>query len=394
LGEIIPQGQHFRARYTREATSHTPGLTFSTYKAADDWLADEQRLIERGEWTPPAQRRAEAEAAAYVDTLTFGAYAAGWIDARQVRGRALRPRTAEHYRDLLARWMIPLASRPVASLTRADVAAWYRQLPERPTMRKHAYALARAVMATAVRDGLVEKNPVDIVGASAKTTAKPFVLPTADEVAQMADAMPPAHRLAVLLAAWCGLRFGEVAALRRSDFVTTDAGMVLRVRRGVVRVANVYTEGPTKSDAGARDVIVPPHIVADVKAHLRDHARWGADGLLFPPTHDGTAFLTEGQLSGHTPKLKRDGTVREPATGFRAARLAAGLPTLTFHGLRHFAGTTYAVAGATPRELMAMMGHNDLAVSMRYQHATASRAETLAARMSAIAAAETGTTPS
>ena len=33
----------------------------------------------------------------------------------------------------------------------------------------------------------------------------------------MAEAMPPAHRLLVLLADGIGLRFGELAELRRSD---------------------------------------------------------------------------------------------------------------------------------------------------------------------------------
>lgn len=394
LGQIQTHRDHWRARYTRHGQTHTPGHTFSSFALADQWLADEQRLIDRDEWTPPAQRRAEAEAVAYVDALTLADYAERHIAERRTKGRALAPRTAEHYRDIAARWLTPLDARPVTQITRADVAAWYAQLPDHPTMRKHSYAFLRQVMGAAVREGLIEKNPVDIPGASAKTTPAKFVLPTADQVAALADAMPPEHRLAVLLAAWCGLRFGEVSALRRSDLVTTDEGMTLRIRRGVVRVGNRMVEGPTKSAAGERDVIVPPHIVADVKAHLKDHAQWGKAGLLFPSTTKGSAFLTQGQLAGHKTKLYRNGTVKEAGSGFRGALEAVGgLEGVTFHKLRHFAGTNLAVAGATTKELMDFMGHADLTIAMRYQHTAQNRAELLAARMSAIAAAETGTQP-
>ncbi len=391
LGQIMAKGPHWRARYTRNGQNHTPGRTFSTFKLADDWLADEQRLIDRDEWTPPAQRRQDAEAAAYVDSLTLAEYAENWITNRRVRGRELRPRTAEHYRDIAARWFPPLDARPVAAIERAEVGTWYTTRPDNPTMRKHSYDLLRSIMASAVRDGLIERNPVEIPGASAKTTPARFELPTAEQVAALADAMPAEHRLAVLLAAWCGLRFGEVSALRRSDVVAeADAGMVIRVRRGVVRVQNTYQEGPTKSDAGQRDVVVPPHIAAEIRDHLKRFAQWGADGLLFPPTRPETGFLTQGQLAGHKAKLAKNGSVREAGSGYRGACESVGLVGVSFHKLRHFAGTNLAIAGATTRELMDFMGHSDLNVAMRYQHASQSRAEQLAARLSAIAGIETG----
>lgn len=393
LGEIMRNAQHYRARYTRGAQTHTPGHTFPSYELADQWLAAEQLLIARDEWTPPATRRAQAEAAARVETLTLGEYAEQWIATRRVRGRELRPRTAEHYRDLVARWFPPLTSRPVAAITRAEASAWFLALPDRPTMRKHAYDLLRSVFASAVRDGLIERNPVDIPGASAKVRPRRFVLPTGDQVQALADAMPPEHRLAVLLAAWCGLRFGEVVALRRSDFTTDDTGAtVMHVRRGVVRVANRHQEGPTKTDAGARDILLTPDVAAEVRTHLARFAQWGADGLLFPSTRAGGDYLTEGQLMGHAPVVGKGGKVTQAGNGFRGARAAVGLDSLTFHGLRHFAGTHYRLAGATDRELLDFMGHTDLHVALRYQQQAQSRAEQLAARMAVIARADRGAT--
>src|SRR5699024_9997243 len=74
LGSIVPTRNAFKVRYWRNGSLHTAGRTFSSYKLADDWLADEQRLIDRDEWTPPAQRRAEAEATTRVNALMFGEY--------------------------------------------------------------------------------------------------------------------------------------------------------------------------------------------------------------------------------------------------------------------------------------------------------------------------------
>ena len=64
--------------------------------------------------------------------------------------------------------------------------------------------------------------------------------------------MPERHRLMVLLAAWCGLRFGELTELRRSDLDLKNGR--IRVRRAVVHVDGVAVVGTPKSDAGTRDV--------------------------------------------------------------------------------------------------------------------------------------------
>lgn len=375
----------YRASYVGpDHGTHTPGQQFGTREAAEGWLRDEQRLIDRGDWIPPADRRKAAE----VSALTFGEYSEEWISSRLVNGRPLKARTAEHYRDIRARWFAALLERPLSSITPAEVDAWFRALPDAPTMRQHAYALLRSVYRSAVAAQLVATNPVVLERVNARPKPAEVELLTAADVGRLADAMPDRHRLAVLLAAWCGLRFGEVAALRRRDF-DLDEG-VLRVERAIVTVAGQRVETTPKSDAGTRRVVIPPHLVPDVKAHLRDHAQWGRDGLLFPSTTDDQPFVTPSMVYGNAPTFRKDGTPRKAGSGYYLARHTLGRPDLPFHKLRHFAATTYAIAGATDRELMAMMGHSSHQVAMRYQHAAKGRAESLAARMSQLAHVEQG----
>ena len=162
---------------------------------------------------------------------------------------------------------------------------------------------------------------------------KKIVPATLAELAALTKAMPSKYQLLVLLAAWCGLRFGELAELRRSDVDVTNG--VIHVRRGVVRTSGGRKVKDPKSDAGKRSVALPPHLLPVVKDHIREHAAMGRDGLLFPATH---------------------GEQLAPSTLYRVlypARAKAGREDLRFHDLRHTGAVLAASTGATLAELMA-----------------------------------------
>ena len=75
----------------------------------------------------------------------------------------------------------------------------------------------------------------------------------------------------ILLASWCALRFGELTELRRKDIDLGEDDEVIRVERGVVRVGDGFQVTTPKSDAGIRDVAIPPHLVPLLEAHLETH---------------------------------------------------------------------------------------------------------------------------
>ena len=193
---------------------------------------------------------------------------------------------------------------------------------------------------------------------------------TLSELAEIVTAMPERRRLMVQLAAWCGLRFGELAELRRKDLDLRSR--VIKVRRSVVR-AKVDSDEESgrqaivkasKTDAGVRDVPIPPHLLDDVRAHLRDHAEEGRDGLLFP----GRAghHLTTSSFYGRESTFRKDNSLYRTGHGWFEARRLAGRPDLHFHDLRHTGLTNAAVAGATMAELMALAGHSTPGAAMRY----------------------------
>jgi integrase len=156
----------------------------------------------------------------------FGAYADAWLATR-----SLTPRTRAEYRKILAGHLAPqFGTVPLDDITRCWC-DWYARLAATtgPTRRAHAYALLRSILNRAVADDLIGSNPCRVRGAGHMKRAKHIRPATLAELGVITDAMPDQYRAAVLLAAWCGLRFGELAHLRRKD-VDLKYGL-LHVRR-------------------------------------------------------------------------------------------------------------------------------------------------------------------
>lgn len=372
----LPSGR-FQARYTGpDGTEHRGPVTFTTKGDAAAWLSMEQAAIVEHRWRPAAPEVPEAAPAP-----TFLEYAAKWLAARE-----LKPRTREEYRKLLglpkvvaegatvrkdARTATALADRwggvALDAITPADVRAWYATLdPTKPTHRAHLYALLRTVLATAVEHGDLAANPCAIRGAGKAKRARKIEPATLAELAAIRENLEPRFHALVDVAAWCALRFGELTALRRQD-VDLSAG-VLRIRRAVTWVDGQAIVGTPKSEAGVRDVTIPPHLTEGLRAHLAKHAEPGRDGLVFPAA--GGGFLNHGSF------YKR----------WKTAREAAGRPDLRLHDARHTGAVMAAQAGATVRELMDRLGHTTPTTALLYQHTADGRAAELARRLSAMAA--------
>jgi integrase len=360
----LPSGR-FQARYTGPdghmyAARRENGqpLTFETKGDANDWLSLRRSEILRNDWLPPSAPKASP--------VTVREFAEAWLSHRD-----LEDRTRDHYAQLLRDHVFPkFGSTPVPGVTPAEVRTWHANLGKvtGPTARSHAYALLRTIMNTAVADDLIAANPCRVRGAGQTKRVKKIVPATLAELEALTKAMPAKYQLLVLLAAWCGLRFGELAELRRSDVDIVKGA--IHVRRGVVRTnAGRVVKGP-KSDAGKRTVALPPHLLQVVKSHIRDHAAMGRDGLLFP--------------AGHGEQLA-------PSTLYRVfypARKKAGREDLRFHDLRHTGAVLAASTGATLAELMARLGHSTPGAALRYQHAAQDRDRVIAAALSKLVAGQ------
>ena len=319
--ERLPSGR-YRARYRHDGRKHTAPVTFQDKETAQQWLRMERRSIEDDplHWTPPAQRAKAAQEARRRRGVTFGEFADAWLAGRRVKGRPLADRTRAHYRNLLDEHLLPMfADVPLTSIEPEDVDAWHAVLlPHAPTMRAHAYSLLRTILGTATDRRLIASNPAKIRGAGNVDRAHDVRPASLTELETIAAHMPEPHRLMVLLAAWCALRFGELAELRRADVLTGKG--IIRVRRGVVRAEGKTIVKDPKTKAGSRDVAIPPHLLPAVREHLLQHTDPGAQGLLFAARNGGN--LASSTCYG------RESTDQRPGGGGRwfAFDLADRLP--------------------------------------------------------------------
>jgi integrase len=349
----------WRAQYYAGGRRYRAPKMFRTKREARQWLNAVQTDMLRQVWIEPTTTAAAPGAA----VLTLASYAGLWLEQRD-----LKDRTREHYRKLLDAHILParLAPLPIKSITADDVREWYADLDRStPTLRAHCYGLLRTILGTAVTDRKISANPCVIRGAGSARRAVQIRPASLDELVKLTDAMPERYQAMILLASWCALRFGELTELRRRDIDIDER--VIRVRRAVVRAGGHFQVTSPKSEAGTRDVDVPPHLLPALRTHLVEHAEPGPDGLLFAAEH---------------------GRHLAPATLYRhwyKARDAAGRPDLRFHDLRHSGAVLAALSGATLAELMARLGHSTPGAALRYQHVAAGRGRKIAEALSKLA---------
>jgi integrase len=166
-----------------------------------------------------------------------------------------------------------------------------------------------------VDDGLIRRNPCRIKGAGQEKSAERPVL-TVAQVYALADAADERYRALVLLAAFSSLRWGELAALRRSD-IDIQARSVRVTLQLNERDGGGFAFRPPKSEAGQRIVAIPELITPDLAAHVMTYARPGDEGLV---------FTSPGGALWHTNFRRRF---------WVPALTAAGLPPIHFQDLRH-----------------------------------------------------------
>jgi len=350
----LPSGR-YQARYLGPDGIMRPADdTFATKTEADTWLTIKEAEILDDEWIDP-----DAGAVFVPD------YASVWIEERP----GLRTKSAKNYRSLLRCQVAPhLATVTVGELTLARVRRWRKKLLDSGTSEittAKAYRFLRAVMNTAVDDGLIKRNPCRIKGAGSEDSPERPALSVA-QVYALADAVGLRYRALILLAAFSSLRWGELAALRPED-IDLDACTV-RVTRQLNKPGANPVFGPLKSRAGRRVVTFADIIVSDLRRHLR----------AVPP---GALVFTspEGAALSNTNFRRR---VWVPALA------VVGLEGTHIHDLRHTGNQFTADAGANTRELMVRMGHDSERAALIYLHSSDKRQRALADAVAKAARAE------
>ena len=190
----------YRAADGRSVTAPT---TFETKAAAGRYLSKVEADMLRGDWADPRLGR-----------TPFGEWADQWLDSAV----NLRATTKAGYRSILRNHLRPaFGTYPLARIDVLTVRTWLAKLEADgvgQAIRAKAYRLLARILVAAVEARYIAVNPCSIRRA-ASDGAPEMRIATVDQVAAIADRVPPRYRALVLVAAFGGLRWGELVGLRR-----------------------------------------------------------------------------------------------------------------------------------------------------------------------------------
>lgn len=213
------------------------------------------------------------------------------------------------------------------------------------TINNHLSVLHR-IFEKAIEYGLAEKNPVtkrSWMKRESSEDARAWWTP--EEEARAVQTLEgwklnaPGDRMTLLVQICTGIRFSELRALRKSDVDLATPG--IHIRRSMVR----KNEGPTKNKK-ARFQVLPRALADDLHEYML-----GIDGERLFPGRGGGA-ISNNVLNRMFARLCAE----------------AGVKTITSHGARHTAGSSYAHLGAGNKGIATLLGHANMASTERYTH--------------------------
>jgi integrase len=324
----------YRARY-RDPAGREHAKVFARKADAQRFLTEMENHKLKGTWTDPALGR-----------VLFR----DWLGEWWATTTNLRPTTRERNETLLRRYALPrFGDVALVAISQRDVRAWVADLNGRglaPATVQKAYQLLGKVMGAAVDAGMVMQTPCRRVPLP-KVEREEMRFLTPAEIARLADAIDQRYRALVLVAAYGGLRIGELAGLRRRR---------VDLLRGTVEVAEIVTEaegvlrfGPPKTRAGRRTVGLPRAVVDELGAHL---VRAEPEAFVFAAPKGGPL-----RVHGFRARVWRPATKRAELDGLR------------IHDLRHTAVALWIAVGANPKEVAARAGHTSVSFTLdRYGH--------------------------
>jgi integrase len=177
-------------------------------------------------------------------------------------------------------------------------------------------------------------------------TTQTAAIPFQSEVEQLVDAMPDQYKAMVLSGAFAGLRWGEAAGLTRASID------VLRSRITITSTAvevhgHVTLGNEPKTSRSKRTVPVARSVMLDWRStsrtsSARSPTRWSSRPRGAAPWH---ASLFSRRV-------------------WRPAVIRAGIPNVTYHGLRHSFVAILVAAGCNVREVSEWAGHNSVAFTL------------------------------
>jgi integrase len=320
--------------YRRPDHQQTSKRGFRTKKDAELFLAVTEVAMVQGRYVDPEKMR-----------ITLSDWLDTWLATRLDMRASSRNRVV----GIVEKYIRPqLGGTPLGRITRLQAQQWASSLPGSPQSVRKAVNVLSGALQLAVDDGRLPANPAHRLKLPRSVrTSKRYL--SHDQVAALAIAVgrrPLAsslgYDLVVLVLAYCGLRWGELAGLRVGDIDVAKRRIVVR-QTMVMDKGRPHAEAP--KDYEHRSIAIPPFLATLLLPHLA-----------------GRAVVDPVFVGARTATYLRNAVFRHG--WFDPAASSIGLSGLTPHELRHTAASLAVGAGANVKAVQRMLGHASAAMTL------------------------------
>jgi integrase len=291
------------------------------------------------------------------DRMTVEQYLERWLDHMRP---LVSPKTQERYSQMARANLIPaIGATLIAKVTPMQISVAYATMVSNglaPATVTHVHRLLSQAFKHAVRWRILSANPCDDVSPPRVERREMRVWNTQT----MAAALDAAHgwrcHIPIVLASLCGMRLGEIAALRWCH-VDLDRCLIAVVE-AVEQTHSGVRVKPPKSGRG-RSVTLPALAVTKLRA-------WR--------TRQAEEFLRLGIRPNDDTRVvtREDGLPVQPNSIYHSwVRFLAdtGLPRIRFHDLRHSHATALLSSGVHPKVASERLGHARVGITLDvYSH--------------------------
>jgi integrase len=311
---------------------------------------------------------AQMQGGGYVEPakLSLRQYLEKWLASRRP---AVAPRTFERYEQLALNNIAPLLGGIMLSkLQPIQISAAYAEAVSKgrrdgkgglsPRTVHHMHMVLRQALRQAVRWNILTRNPCDLLERKdrPKIERKPVAVLDAEATMQVLEAARGSRWLIPMaLGSMCGLRCGEIAALKWDD-VRLDQGQIA-VKHSVEETRAGVRLKETKGSK-CRTVAMPGLLVEELKAWRVRQAQELLRLGIRPDNN--TRVVTKADGSCPRPKRITDNVAKFMRRHGSAVRL---------HGLRHSHASHLLAENIHPKIVQERLGHSGIAITMDiYSH--------------------------
>lgn len=294
------------------------------------------------------------------DNMTLAQFLEKWL--ADYAKTSVGAKTYERYSEIVRQHIIPnLGALPLRKLRPLHIQEYYTKalksgrlngkggLSARSVL--HIHRLLHRAFVQAAKWQLLTTNPVDCVEPP-KVRRPEMVTVTAEQISQLLQAAQGTVFYApVALAATTGMRRGEILALRWEDVDFERSA--IRISRSLGQTkAGIFFKEP-KTPESRRTIAVSRYTLNILEKHKEDQRS--------EKSAMGTAYQDQGLVCAMP-----DGSPISPqyvSDNFRWVVKRAGLPHMTFHGLRHSQATILIASGVPVKVVSEMLGHSNTSIT-------------------------------